>query len=239
VTSGLFVSAVRNTWLLVVVSLLVAAANAEALDPERLWQALERRLNRRAHGPDRPLPLALRGLAAGALAVWLLLEISYSLIDKQQVRFLLPEQLSRGAVRFLREERPAGHLLNNADNSGYLEWCLAGEPPLFIDALNAYPDAVTRDYVDLMTVSRRGRELLAGDWLDGVILTTNRLGPSPSPLADYLDRDPRWMRVYADSDGVIWVRRTPEADRRWAARAATVAQTTFGYLEAVNQEPTP
>jgi hypothetical protein len=233
VACGLFVSAGRHVWVLVLVSLLVAAANAGALDPAGWWQALRRRFGARAGAP-----LPLRGLVAGVLTAWLLMQLWACWTDKQQMGPLWPASLAGGAVRFFRDHRTTGHVLNDYENAGFLNWCLDGEPPLFIDCMNAYPDGVTRDYVDMMSVSRRGRELLADDRLDWVVLTTNRVGDSAVRLADYLDSDRHWMRVYAGDDGVIWVRRTPEAERRWEAEMIAVQQTPFAILETYNLEPT-
>jgi hypothetical protein len=235
--TGLFVDAVRNAWMLAVVCLLVTAANAGPLDPERLWQALERGFGRRPAAPGRPSPPYLRWLVRGGLVAWLLMQVYVRWVDTQIMGTILPQQLSAGAVRFFQENRLPGHGFNDYENASYFHWRLAGEPPFFIDTLNAYPEAVTRDYVDIMRVSRRGRELLAGDWLDWVLLTTNRPGPSAAPLADYLDGEKRWMRIYAGGDGVIWVRRTPEADLLWGGRAATVDRTGFAALETFNKEP--
>ena len=239
VTAGLFASAVRHSWLLALVSLMVTAANAGRLDPDVLWQALVGRFGRRADGVVPAPPRPLRWLAEGGLAVWLCLEIVVQWNALAVFNEFVPSRLAGGAVRFIQDSRLTGHVLNDYENASYLQWRFAGEPALFADALNAYPDQVLDDYVDIMNVDQRGRALLAGDRLDWVLLTTNRPGPSLAPLADYLDRDSHWMRVYAGGDGVIWVRRTPEADRRWQAVTASVDTIRFRALELYNGEPTP
>jgi hypothetical protein len=230
--AGLFATAVRNTWVLALVSLMVTAANAGRLDPAALWQ----RFGRGAAAAPPPL---LRWAVRAGVVAWLCLQIVARWSDLGLSPPLLPDRLTAGAVRFLADDRPAGRAFNDYESAGYFHWHFAGEPALFIDVLNAYPDAVTRDYVDVMRVSERGRALLAGGGFDWVLLTTNRPGPSAAPLAEYLDRDPHWMRVYAGGDGVIWVRHTPEADRRWQALLPAVDPTPFRALEIFNADPEP
>jgi hypothetical protein len=237
-TAGLLVWAVRMTWIMTIVCLLVTAANARALDPIVLWHALGRRLSRRMSGAAPP-PAYLRWLVRGAVLAWLTMTLFVRYSALQCTPTFLPESLAAGPVRFVREHRPDGRVFNDYENASYLHWCFAGEPKLFIDLLPlTYPDTVTRDYVHILSLSPRGLAVLE-EQIDWVILTTNRPGPSLTPLADYLDRSHHWLRVFADSGGAIWVRRRPETERRWRALARSAKTISFGSLETLNREVLP
>jgi hypothetical protein len=232
--AGLLVCAVRNIHLLAVVCLMVTAANAGTFDLRRLWNLLPWRGEAAPAGRHRPVPVYLRCLVGGALLVWLSIQIVYRWHVLAVPCEPIPQRLSRGAVAFIQAQQPPGRLFNDYENSPYLLWCFAGEPQLFIDALNAYPDGVTRDYCDIANVNERGRALLNGDRIDWVLLTTNRPGPSLAQLGAFLDTSPEWMRIYADGDGVIWVRRNRETEQRWRSLAATVNKTNFFTFEQYN-----
>ncbi|HVS36588.1 MAG TPA: hypothetical protein VMS17_13570 [Gemmataceae bacterium] len=234
---GMFASAVRNSWLLALVSLTTLAANGGALDPLRLWDALSRRINRRTDGPAPPVPAYLRWLVRLGLTAWLAMQVFIRWNDVLIMNALMPEKLAQGAIQFIREQRPTGRMFADSENASFLDWQFGGDPPVFADALDAYPDAVLRDYIDIAVADDRGRKLLQSDWLDWVLLTTNRPGPSLAPLANYLDRSSDWMRVYAGGDGAIWVRRTPEAERRWAPLLGSVTHTSFETMEFYNRRP--
>jgi hypothetical protein len=231
VLSCLFASAQRNAILLALVSLMVLAANARGLDPDSLWQALRRRAKPGSAQDPSSFPTDLRWLFRGAMAALLVLQIVTHWYYLQPSYALLPTPLAQGAVRFVREHGLRGNFFNDYENSSYLLWGFGGEPPLFIDLMNAYPDAVTRDFIDVVNVNARGRDLLARADFDCVLLTTNRPGPSLVPLAGHLDRSRRWMRVYAGLDGVIWVRRSREAEARWRTVLPSVSRTPFASLE--------
>jgi hypothetical protein len=237
VTAGLMTWAVRMTWIMVIVCLMVMAANARSLDPVVLWQALSRRLGRPGSVPASP-PAYLRWLVRGAILAWLIMTLFVRHAALQHTYTYVPEALADGPVRFVQEQHPAGRVFNDYENASYLHWRFAGEPMLFIDLLNGYPHAVTRDYIHILSLSPRGRALLEEE-IDWVLLTTNRPGPSLAPLADYLDGSPHWLRVFADNGGAVWVRRRPETDRRWQPLAASAPTTEFGVLEAFNRDVFP
>src|SRR5262249_7652959 len=150
-----------------------------------------------------------------AVLAWVVLEGLPGVILFRPWRPLTPTRLEQGVVRFLREHQLPGRVFNDYENSSYLQWRLAGQPPLYIDLSNAYPDDLMRDYQDVARVKQRGRALLDEQHIGIVVLTTNRPGFSLAPLANYLDADARWVRVYVGGDGVIWVRRTPEYKFVW------------------------
>jgi hypothetical protein len=116
---------------------------------------------------------------------------------------------------FVRDQDIPGRPFNDYENSGYLHWRFAGRPQLFIDLLNAYPDPVFRDYLQVVAARPDGEAKLDELGVGYVVLTTLRPGPSLKPLADLLDRSPNWVKVYADSGGHVWVRRTAEYEYLW------------------------
>ncbi|MBV9123004.1 MAG: hypothetical protein JO112_06590, partial [Planctomycetes bacterium] len=234
VLAGAFAEAVRFTWLLALTSLAVLAANAQASVLERFWEQVSRW--RRGDEGARPVfpPLGLRRLVRWSLLTWLILGIFVRYSDLVPIHLGLPATLRQGGVCFLRRHPPAGHLLNDYENSSYLQWSFAGQPPLFIDLLNAYPDQVQVDYQDMVAATPRGRELLDQYPVDEIFLTVNRPGPSLAPLGDYLDRSPGWARAYAGFDGVIWVRRTPDQEPLWRHPELRTSKT-FGQLELIGR----
>ncbi len=119
------------------------------------------------------------------------------------------------------------------ESSSYLQWRMAGNPPLFIDMMNVYPDSVSDDFDAIAAVTPRGKSLLARGDIGWVLLTALRPpgAPSLTPLANYLDQAVGWLRVYHGSDGVLWVRRTPENEDRFREVAAHVPRGTFATLE--------
>lgn len=223
---AMFASARRIVWPLTIVGLLVLAANAAALDPE----ALARRVRGRPGG--RPVvPPLLRGVVRAAVLAWVALECLIHSDTLRPWQDYTPVGLGDGIVRFVAEHRLEGRVFNDYENSSYLQWRFAGRPPLYIDLLNAYPDAVMIDYRDVVTRTERGRRLLDEQGVGVVVLTTSRGGaPSLAPLADQFDADPRWVRVYGWNDGVVWVRRTAEYEHVWG-RVTPDRTTPFAVLE--------
>jgi hypothetical protein len=229
--AGLFLTARRNVWPYSLTCLMVLAANARVLDPEFLWQkasAWMRRPGRRA----QPLPELLRWPFRLALLAWIVLDGLLLVMGRPRSPPMQPTRLEQGLVRFLREHEVPERVFNDYENSSYLQWGLAGEPPLYLDLLNAYPDSVMRDYQDLANLTARGRALLDEQRIDLVVLTTNRGGaPSLVALARYLDHNGGWARIYAGGGGVVWMRRTPEFARLWKRASRSVSQVSFEILE--------
>jgi hypothetical protein len=225
---GLFAGARRNVWPFTLTALLVLAANAGAIDPAGLWRRLAAW---RARCEIPVLPLLRWGVRAGVL-VWLLFACWLAADEVRPWRPRYPDKLDRGIAQFLTDHPVEARVFNDYENSSYLQWRLAGRPALYLDLLNAYPDRVMRDYLEIAGLTNRGRALLDEQGIGLVVLTTNRGGSPPlTPLATHLDQDPRWVRVYADVDGVIWVRRTPEYESLWRPRLGQVKSVAFAILE--------
>jgi hypothetical protein len=207
-------SARRHVYLLCLVSLIVAAAHADALAPRAPGGALGRlfRRGRPARpGADAlsaaPAPGGWRGpMLVGAVVGGLLLA---SWISPDWVAPPPPD----GAADFLREHHTGGRVFNLYDGSSYLQWRLVGHPPLFIDLLNAYPDRVMIDHDDIVGCSPRGRALLDELRIDWVVFTADLSVPMTNrPLYHFLTRHPGWRVVYRDDAAVVWARRTAATD---------------------------
>jgi hypothetical protein len=231
--AALFAGALRNIWLMALVSLTVLALNAAALEPGRLLEKV-RRL--RGRGPGRPLevPAAVRWPVRAAVLCWLALTVYTTADAAPPARVVRPVHLEGGIVRFLKEP-PPGRMFNDYENSSYLQWRFAGDPPLFIDLLNAYPDQLTRDYHAIIQVTPRGRELLEEYGVGYVVLTANRPGPKLARLAGYLDANRRWRRASAGRDGVVWVRHTPEYRYLWGNTELVAAAAAAGLAQPVGR----
>jgi hypothetical protein len=213
---GLYAVSLRAGWLLTVVSLVVLGANMNGLVPDDVWQRICRRrlAGQTVCGPV--IPITLRWIVRVGLVSWLLLQISTRTLALSRFdRPYLPVQLETGVVEFTRKHGLAGRMFNDVENSRYLEWRLGGDPSLFIDAQGAYPREVARDYQDMLKATTRGRRLLHEREIGFVVLTVSRLAESAGALAQFLDNDKRWKRVYAGWDGIIWVRRTKQYAHLW------------------------
>jgi hypothetical protein len=227
----MFALARRNIWPFAITCLVVLALNARALDPDALWRWMSRRKK------PPPFPSVLRWAARAFVFAWVALQL-WPVYDGLRLwRNHVPARLENGIVRFVNEEKLTGRVFNDYENSSYFQWAFAGRPALSIDLLNAYPDHVLADYRDVVGVTERGRALLNEQQIGVVILTTNRGGGvSLTPLAEHLDAQAEWVRVYAGADGVVWVRRAPEYERVWRRHEATVWRVGFGTLERWGEE---
>ena len=229
----MFVIARRNVWPFTLTALMVLAANADAINPAALWRRITLWRGRR----EVPVPAALRWPVRLGVLVWLGLQCVLVIDGLRPWLPLYPAKLEGGIVRFLSENPIEGRVFNDYENSSYLQWRLAGRPPLYIDLLNAYPDRVMRDHKEMTRATERGRVLLDEQQIGVVVLTTNRAGSSSLvPLASYLDEHADWVRVYADGDGVIWVRRSPQYEHLWRPRLGRVNAVAFLSLERWNRD---
>jgi hypothetical protein len=225
VLAALYLTANRNVWLLTLGSLTVLAANSGALSAQRLVQLVFRRPLR----VDAPLlpPLILWVLRlAVVLFVAVLIALRLVALNEWKGAYR-PTHLDQGLVQFLRTHQLPGRMFNDFENSRYLEYRLAGRPPLFINVQMAYPDRLMSDYLDVLDATPRSRQLLDDYEIGYVILTTDRFGPRLGPLADLLDGDKGWKCVYSGIDGLVWVRRTPAYAYLWDDPKLAVNSTSF------------
>ncbi|MBV9123615.1 MAG: hypothetical protein JO112_09675 [Planctomycetes bacterium] len=214
VVGGSFCKARRFHGLLALVDLAVLAANSRRLDPNFLWQAFQRR-----HRPDKvsgdlPLSPRQRGLVHGGLVLWLLISAWGAIPPPPGDMAPVPE----APVRFILDHRIPGNFFNDFGNSSYLDWRCGGSPPLYIDVLNAYPDQIFLNWLEIVNVTPRGRDLLKQQHIGYILLTRPRSGEELKKLADYLDGNPEWVKVYVGREGRLWVRHTPEYEYLWASQ---------------------
>jgi hypothetical protein len=238
VLAGLFASARRNVWPFTLACLMVLAVNAPAVDLPSLWRKVSR-VGQRDLGAREEAPrLLVRWLVRVGLLAWVGVECLALGVYRTSWLPRGPTRLSEGIVRFIQDNQRAGRVFNDYENAGYLQWRLAGQPALYIDKLNAYPDEVLRNYLEILSVTQRGRRLLDEERIGIVVLTTNRslTASSLAPLADSLDANSQWVRVYVARDGVVWVRRTPEQEHVWGPRLGMLPEAPFWKLEAYAYE---
>lgn len=224
VMSILFLRQRRHLWLLALVSLAVLSANARGFDQgltafwERCRQLRAARIGTGTRATAGFGRLSRSGfLAQGGVLGILTLAIAIALpLEVWPPRAVSPLVPERAATWIERHHKPGGHLFNDYENSSYLQWRLNGAAtrgvesgrvssrgrfPLFIDLLNAYPQQVVDDYIQIINALPKGRARLQTLGIGCVILSVEK---RESPLARFLDSSPAWHRVYNGDDGTIW-----------------------------------
>ncbi len=197
-----FLTARRNIWPCILISLAVCAANAAGLNAYRPF----------ALAPA--LRVYARGLAVAFVIGFILLALSPEAVSRRngvlQLRAtsrVLPEAVADTVLN----RRFPGPYFNDYLRSGYFHWRFAGNPPIFIDLQNVYPPALLAEYFDIIKRTPPGVRAFEARKINTVIFgkykTTDRL----APLAKYLNQSPQWQHVYRGEDGSIWTRRTPIA----------------------------
>ena len=195
-----FLTARRNIWPCVLISLAVAAANAQGLSTFRQFE----------FAPS--LRIYTRGLALAVVAGFAFLALSPEAfyLDGGVLRLRATSRvLPRGVVKAVLNSAAPGPVFNDYLRSGYFHWCFAGKPPLYIDLQNVYPPSLLADYFDIIKRTPRGisefERLKINTVIFGKYKSTDRL----APLAEYLNRNPQWQPLYRGDDGAVWVRRPP------------------------------
>lgn len=226
VFAALFANARRNCWLMTLGSLTVLAIYHQSLTPDRLLLRFGRQQRQRS-----AIPPALRWVVRVWLISWVSLKIAVRVYALQASNLpARPVHLETGALAFFKEHGLNGRVFNDFETSPYLQWHLADVTPLFTDIHLAYPDDVTRHYLQIVQVTPRGRRLLEELKIDAIVLVLHRPGPSLEPLARFLDRGANWKRVYSGTDAVIWLRQAPQHASLLANVGNNVATTPFARL---------
>ena len=231
--AAFYAQARRNIWPCCLASLCVLAANAPAFSlanvPAR-WTRLLSKLG-------GEVALLRAGIRLG-----LALLIGYSCLNvglrHQSWRPLGPADAERGIVRFIKVNRLEGRMYNDSEIASFLQYRLAGDPPLYIDNINAYPVEAVRNYLEIATCSERGRKLLDEQGVEIVVLSSDRSPKveSLAPLADHLDAHPEWCRVHASRSGMIWVRRNAKYESIWKRLEKVVHPVKFAVLEEYQRD---
>ena len=180
----MFIDARRNLELLALVSLVVIAAN-----PRLLKKPFSTNL-------QRWIPTI-----ATAYAIIMLIAAMPPSFNP------LAPTLPRGVADVVLQEQriqPNIRIFNDYLNSSYFQWRFAGHPPLYIDLLNAYPASLLQKYFSIIHADAKGLKQFQELHVDlvafGPYTKTNR----QFPLAQYLDNNPQWKRVYYGKDGSVW-----------------------------------
>lgn len=205
----LFIMARRHLWLLPITCLAVLAANAATLSTPRLL------LSARLKPED--VPDSRRFWPRLAMIGVLALAIAFATPGKVfSSAWLQPDVPQKAATFFLKNPAIArNRVFNDYENSSFLQWKFGGKPPLYVDLLNAYPDRLLFDYLDIVHANARGKKLLEEQNIQTVIVRAYKPQSSLAKLAQHLEKDKaRWRRVYRENDGTIWTRRKAAAPAR-------------------------
>jgi hypothetical protein len=127
-------------------------------------------------------------------------------VHLQALRPMEP-QLPVAAAHFIKQKCPQARLLADYSTSSYLNWHLAGQPPLYIDLINAYPDQLMVDYFDITYKKPRGIKLLYELKITHVFINQAMKEGKIAPFYQYISRSPRWQAIYNQKDAIIWVRK--------------------------------
>ena len=195
-----FLTARRNIWPCILISLAVCAANANGLSAFRSFALTP------------PLRVYARGLAVAFVIGFALLAISSEAISQRNGVLGLratSRVLPVGVADAVLSRQLPGPIFNDYLRSGYFHWRFSGHPPLFIDLQNVYPPELLAEYFDIIRRTPRGIKALEQRKINTVVFGKYRSTDRLAPLAKYLDQSPQWQRVYSREDGAIWTRRAP------------------------------
>jgi hypothetical protein len=208
----------RMLWLAAILFFAVLAVHISALSTLAAWRAW-RGLMRDNSGA--PVPDGMRVLlhAGFSVCVATLVFLTASQRAPQNAaagnRFV--RDVPEGAARFLEKQPASLRLFNDYEDSSYLQWRLNGRPrgdeavpsagrhPLYLDLLNAYPDGLAYEYLDILKANARGLEKLRARRVEAVVLGEHQWS---QPLARYLEdnKNRQWRRVFGDAQSRIWMR---------------------------------
>lgn len=212
----LFLSARRHLWMLCLVCLAVMAINNSSIDSRRFLAALrggDSEENREAL--SQVVMLLRLGLVVFLAFITAQLTPS-SLLESWPPR-ATSRYLPRQAAIRLKNLGVGKRVLNDYETSSYLQWRCAGQPPLYIDLLNAYQARLLFDYFDIMQGKPRGKVLLHDLKINCVFLRRHDMSKMMRTFISSLDKQPEWRRAYQDANGIIWLRRvtvTPASAKR-------------------------
>jgi hypothetical protein len=198
---ALFLSARRNLWPCVLLSVAVASANAGALKNLRVFH-----FTRAA--------FFARGGAIAFLVAFILMVFSPTAIAPRHAGEpgVLPlrataSTLPRGAANIVLRQNLPTPVFNDYLRSGYLHWRFGGAPPLYVDLLNAYEPQLLEKYLDVIQRTPRGKKEWEKLPVNTVVFGAYRQTDRLAPLAEYLDKSLQWQKIYSAPDGAVWVRR--------------------------------
>lgn len=107
-----------------------------------------------------------------------------------------------GAVANLKPFPPGQRVFNDAQWGGYLNFCCWPQVRNFFDGrIDFYEIDHIQDYYRVQEAEPGWEEVLERHQVDWVMVFADR------PLVRWLERDPAWQQIYADTTAVVFVRR--------------------------------
>jgi hypothetical protein len=221
----------RMEMLAAIIFLAIMAANARALESPKLWL---RWRNITRGDLTAGIPNALRTVAHIGAVVCLLAWVSMAVLrhapgGEAGPWTLFARNVPEGASRYLSKQPQSLRVFNDYEDSSYFQWRLNGSPegvieargrhPLYIDLLNAYPDSLMFEYLDILSASPGGLQKLRERKISCVVLGDHRwfLPPDKNgkrrlqPLAAHLQKSAEWKLVFEDRQSKIWEKRVVNA----------------------------
>jgi hypothetical protein len=195
---ALFFMARRNLWPSILISVAVAAANTGQL--------------RALIQPAKPSPTPAMGPIIAVIALLtgsfvMLSPVALSMGGGMPALRATSPVLPQGAAGVVLQQNLPQPVFNDYLRSGYLHWRFAGQPPIYIDLLNAYPDDLLAKYFDIVKRTPRG----VAEWekinVNTVVFGSYKKTDRLAPLARYLDNSAEWRVAYNELDGKVWVRK--------------------------------
>ena len=208
-----FLQARRQLWLVAVAALLVIAVYSAPLVSANLF-----RLYRRSKTP-LAVPRGHALIARVGVVSFLLAAIFVGFTREKGPFAPVEKTFPSGLAQAIREA-PAGKMFNDYEYSAALQWLLYGQREFYIDLINAYPPEMLKDYLDIVRTSTRGLQLLESLEIDVVALRPRKPGEGMNKLAQFLNSDPRWRRIYTGKDGDVWARNRALRNRNLARNDA-------------------
>ncbi len=106
------------------------------------------------------------------------------------------------AVKYIKEHKPAGKLLNDQQFGDVLIYYLKGDPKVFIDTrFDMYGSRLVEEYRDIHECLGHWREKFDKRGIDWVFLLPD------APLALQLKNDPAWTTLFSDDSALILQRK--------------------------------
>jgi hypothetical protein len=104
---------------------------------------------------------------------------------------------------------PGDKILNLYNSAAYLEWRLGEKSPLFIDSLNAYPNSVYDNWVQIWNATPSGLDMFNRSKVSCVAGGPIYAGQPLPLLYSYLSSNKAWELIYSGDDGPVFIRKGP------------------------------
>jgi len=232
--AAMTIQARRNVGFLALICVAVAAPYFQAwsarLNPAaRASELAPKGRKRPARAKAQPEADAMRWVwpTATAIVYLVILVNGYEGMSSGPVRAVIPT-IASGMCSFVKQNEISGRLFNDYDYGSYLEWRLGPrDHGLYVDGLNAYPDQVFSDYLDILNATPRGTQLLDQQRIDCVMGSAG----TAAPVCRYVAASPEWALAYFGHDGPIWVRRLPQYRSLWEGVPVWQGSTPRDYVQ--------